>query len=122
MIFIILGNWFTFLSKLWTLFGSVGSTNFKLLEWYSWFMSTGKPAVAPGMSKHRLRGFEIQAQNFGTTLGLMVILLFYPIAKYIYGENSMIYMLFFQTNLSLTFLIVALVNEVIEDNCGQIVI
>jgi hypothetical protein len=118
----IAGNWFTFASKLWTFYGSKGSTQSRILQAYSWFMSTGKPHVSPGMSKPHLRGFEIQAQNFGTTFGLVVIIAFYPIATMVYGGQSMIFKLFYATDMSTTFLLVALTNEIIEDNMGQLMI
>jgi len=85
-------------------------------------MSTGKPIVAPKVNKLQLRGFEIQAQNFGTTYGLVVIIAFYPIAVNFFGKQSMIYKLLFATESSLAFLAVALVNEIIEDNLGQLLI
>jgi len=122
LFFIVAGNWFTFCSKLWTLFGSKWSGKCKFLGWYSWFMSTGKPIVAPNESKVHLRGFEIQAQNFGTTLGLVIILAFYPIAVAFFGQESMIFKLLFASDLSTTFLLLALANEIIEDNLGQLVI
>ena len=109
------GTWFSFLSKLWMASGSRGADSCKLLSWYSWFMSTGKPWVQPGVTKAHLRGFEIQAQNFGTTFGLVVILGFYPIAKMGFGDQSMIYKLLYQTDMSITFLLVALANEIIEN-------
>jgi len=122
LFFIVAGNWFTFCSKMWTLTGSKWSGKCKLLALYSWFMSTGKPIVAPNENKVHLRGFEIQAQNFGTTLGLVIILAFYPIAVAFFGQESMIFKLLFASDLSTTFLLLALANEIIEDNLGQLLI
>ena len=44
---------FTFMSKLWTLFGAKWSGKCIMLEWYAWFMSTGKPHVAAGLIANR---------------------------------------------------------------------
>jgi len=85
-------------------------------------MSTGKPWVQPGVTKAHLRGFEIQAQNFGTTFGLVVILGFYPIAKMGFGDQSMIHELLYAANMSTTFLAVGLANDIIQDNIGQVCI
>jgi len=123
LISFILVGWSAHGSRMWTFMGAPGSNQCFLLKWYKQFMVFGKPIVNDSgkMKLKELRGFENLAQSWGTTFGLCLFTVFYLIANFGFGEDSMPRRFFFPTDLSIIFLVIALVNEHIMDVQTQII-